>query len=66
MRRQIKVFIGQNAQVVGTLYHDHQGGREHAAFEYDEGWLKEPAAFAIEPNLKLVAGPQYHKKARHS
>ena len=30
-----------------------------AAFAYDAAWLAHPQAFALEPQLPLVAGPQY-------
>jgi len=65
MRRRIKVFLGESAQIVGTLHHDQQPGREFSAFEYDRQWLETATAFAIEPGLPLVSGPQYHKKSRH-
>lgn len=49
---------------VGTIRHDAQGARENASFEYARSWLELPDAFAIAPDLRLVAGPQFHKKTR--
>lgn len=38
---------------VGSLYPSHRGGRESAAFRYDESYLVSPDAFAIDPALPL-------------
>ncbi len=46
------------------LRYDQQGARESAAFEYDPAWLTAGDRFAVEPGLPLVAGPQFHRKAR--
>lgn len=54
--------MGDEARPVGVLRYDQQGARENASFEYDEGWLASPDRFAIEPGLRLVAGPQFHRK----
>ncbi|MFA5265099.1 MAG: type II toxin-antitoxin system HipA family toxin [Opitutaceae bacterium] len=63
MKRTLQVFIGNAGRLVGTLHYDQNGAREHAAFAYDEAWLAASDRFAIEPNLPLVAGPQFHRKA---
>lgn len=39
MKWTIRVFIGDEPRVVGTLRFDAQGARESAAFEYDATWL---------------------------
>lgn len=62
MKRTLQVFLGNDARFVGTLHYDQNGAREHAAFAYDETWLAAPDRFAIEPNLPLVAGAQFHRK----
>lgn len=62
MKRTIKVFIGDEARLVGTLHYDGVGTRERSAFAYDETWLGTTDRFALEPGLPLVAGPQYHRK----
>ena len=64
MKRTLRVHVGDEAQAVGTMYFDQQGARESAAFEYDTQWLANPEHFALEPALPLVAGPQFHRKAR--
>ncbi len=63
MRRTIQVFLGEKAAHVGVIHHDSQGARESAAFEYASEWLASPEAFALAPELRRVAGPQFHKKA---
>jgi len=62
--RTIDAFVGDPPVHVGTIRHDAQGARENASFEYAKSWLERPDAFAIAPDLRLVAGPQFHKKTR--
>lgn len=38
------------------------GAREHAAFVYDATWLAAADRFALEPNLPLFTGSQFHRK----
>jgi len=64
MRRTIAVHLGEEARPLGVLRYDSQGARESAAFEYDAAWLAAGDRFAVEPGLPLVAGPQFHRKAR--
>ncbi len=64
MRRVIAVHLGEEAQSLGVLRYDQQGARESAAFEYDAAWLANGERFAVEFGLPLVAGPQFHRKAR--
>jgi serine/threonine-protein kinase HipA len=61
MKRTIGVFVGEATRHVGTLRFDSRGGRQSAAFEYDRRWLAAAAPFALEPNLPLVTGVQFHK-----
>src|ERR1700691_621482 len=63
MKRTIDVVLGDGLQV-GTLRYDLQGRRENAAFEYDAGWLGDPAHFSLGPTLPLQAGPQFHRKSK--
>ncbi len=63
MKRTIKVFLGDDARLVGTIRYNAEGARESAAFEYDAGWLAATERFSIDPALQLVAGAQFHKKA---
>jgi len=60
MSRSIRVFLGDQATAVGTIRHDAQGARERAAFIYDDAWVRSPTAFAIDPSLPAVSGPQFH------
>lgn len=62
MNRTIKVFVGETARLVGILRFEMQGARQSAGFEYHSTWLHADDAFALEPNLPLVAGMQFHKK----
>jgi serine/threonine-protein kinase HipA len=63
MKRTIDVVLGEGLQV-GALRYDLQGRRENAAFEYDAGWLGDPAHFSLGPTLPLQAGPQFHRKSK--
>ncbi len=62
MNRTIAVFLGDAAHRVGTLRFEMQGARQSAAFEYDAEWLGRADVFALEPNLPLVRGMQFHKR----
>jgi serine/threonine-protein kinase HipA len=62
MNRTIAVFLGDAARRVGTLRFDMQGARQSAAFEYHAEWLARTDVFALEPNLPLVRGMQFHKR----
>jgi serine/threonine-protein kinase HipA len=64
VKRTIRVHIGDEAKLVGTLHYDQQGARESAMFEYDPTRPADPAHFAIELGLPLIAGPQFHRKTR--
>jgi serine/threonine-protein kinase HipA len=62
MKRTIKVFMGDEARLLGTLHYDGVGSRERSAFAYAENWLGATDRFALEPGLPLVTGPQFHRK----
>lgn len=64
MKRSVDVCWGTSPTVVGSLHHDRQGTRESSAFEYSAAWLGTPTRFAIDPSLRLVTGPQFHRKLR--
>ena len=64
MRLTIKVFLGGDARLVGSIRYSAEGARESAAFEYDASWLSAPDRFSIDPALQLVSGAQFHKKTR--
>lgn len=60
----MEVYWADLPNVVGRLHHDAQGARESSAFEYDTTWLRDPDRFAIDPSLRLLAGPQFHRKLK--
>jgi serine/threonine-protein kinase HipA len=62
MKRTIGIFLGDGPQV-GRLHYEVQGRRENAAFEYTAEWLASAERFMLDPTLRRVAGPQFHKKA---
>ena len=62
MSRDIKIYIGREPRLVGRLRYEVQGRRENAAFEYASEWLAAEDRFAIDPALRLVAGPQFHRR----
>lgn len=62
MKRQIAVCLGQAGTPVASLFFNAVGNRENSAFEYLPSWLSAPEAFAIDPNLSLVAGRIFHAK----
>lgn len=62
MKRTIAVYLGDSGRRLGTLRFDIQGARQNASFEYNSEWLGSEDRFAIDPNLPLVAGLQFHKK----
>ena len=62
MTRAIDVLLGEDAQRVGTLRYEAQGGRESAAFEYTPEWLA--TGYPLAPDLPPVIGPQFHKRTR--
>ncbi len=66
MKRSLQVYVGHEARLVGTLYYEQNGARERAAFAYEATWLAAPDRFALEPNLPLVAGLQFHRKGEGS
>ena len=61
VRRTIRVQIGTRGRSVGLLYYDQRGARESAAFEYEADWLAAPDGFALQPDLALMDGPQFHR-----
>jgi serine/threonine-protein kinase HipA len=64
VKRTISVHLGDAPVTVGTLRYDQQGARESASFEYAPSWIASLDRFAIDPNLPVVSGPQFHRKSR--
>lgn len=65
MSEKLDVHLGENT-VVGALRFEASGNREACAFEYSPDWVKREDRFAIDPELPLVAGPQYPTKSKGS
>jgi serine/threonine-protein kinase HipA len=64
--RQLLVHVDLDGvtHLAGRLWGRRAKGRESATFEYDGGWLENPARFALEPALMLGAGPQHTMQGR--
>lgn len=61
MRRdsaQVWVDIDEVAIVAGQLYSHRSRGTESATFTYDQGYLADPRAYALDPALPLLSGTQ--------
>lgn len=59
MDTQVFVYVdlSEGPVRVGRLWTRTRRGRDSAAFEYDDGWLRHPDRFALEPALQLGPGP---------
>lgn len=64
MKHLIDVHLGEAAQRIGTLFYSRDGKRESSAFEYHPSWLDGATSFPIEPALRLVPGPQFHRASK--
>jgi serine/threonine-protein kinase HipA len=64
MDRETLVYVDLEGvpHLVGRLWSRAGKGKESASFEYDEGWLQNPAKFSLEPALELGPGP-FHTPA---
>jgi serine/threonine-protein kinase HipA len=59
MDRETLVYVDLDGKphLMGRLWTRVRKNKESATFEYDEGWLKHPAKFSLEPALQLGPGP---------
>jgi serine/threonine-protein kinase HipA len=64
MDRETLVYVDLDGKphLMGRLWTRVRKNKESATFEYDEGWLKHPAKFSLEPALQLGPGP-FHTSA---
>jgi serine/threonine-protein kinase HipA len=62
--RTIDVCLGDAGRLIGLLRYNQEGPRESASFEYHPEWLAAADRFSLEPGLRLVAGPQFHRKSK--
>lgn len=58
MTSDVEVFVavGQQNVRAGRLYPHRRGGTESASFVYADTYLADPASYALDPALPLVAG----------
>ncbi|MGO8884254.1 MAG: hypothetical protein ACLQI7_11215, partial [Streptosporangiaceae bacterium] len=58
MRSAVAVYVAAGARnaLAGRLHGRHEAG-EAASFSYDDDYLADPEAFALDPALPLAAGP---------
>ncbi len=61
MKRSISVFLG--TEQIGLIRYSVHGNRQSASFEYSNLWLANPKKYAIDPELPLVSGPQFHLRS---
>ena len=66
MDRRVLVYSGRSdfSGCVGRLWLRVRGNRGSASFEYDPGWLQQPARFALDPTLELGGGAYYTESGR--
>ena len=67
MDRQVFVYVdlGNTPHLVGRLWLHVRKRVESATFRYDEGWLRNPERFALDPALQMDAAP-FHTAAGRS
>jgi len=62
-RKTIYVYAGWrevgDPTLMGFLHSEKVKGREVFSFEYDGGWLENPQATLLDPDLSLVSWPQF-------
>jgi serine/threonine-protein kinase HipA len=55
-----KVALGEGLIPVGQLRFTHTGPRQFSMFAYDEAWIGNRVAFALQPDMQLGSGPFHH------
>lgn len=60
----VDIALNDGTVPVGTVWVEEQRGQERSQFAYDPAWRERSDAFAIEPNLPLVAGRQVAEGTR--
>ncbi|MFB9266997.1 type II toxin-antitoxin system HipA family toxin [Bradyrhizobium erythrophlei] len=61
-----KLDVHLDDKTIGSLRFEASGNRQACAFEYSRDWLVRKDRFQIDPELPLVAGPQYPTKSKVS
>jgi len=54
----VYVAVGKRDLFAGRLYPHHRRGAESASFIYNDSYLADPGAYALDPSLPLVTGSQ--------
>lgn len=55
---EVVVEIGGEQLLAGKMWAHHRRGVESATFRYDPGYLASNSAYALDPGLPLLEGPQ--------
>jgi hypothetical protein len=55
----VRVVIGGRELRAGRMWSHRRAGHESASFTYDDSYLADPDAYALEPGLPLLGGPQH-------
>lgn len=63
---EVHIQLGQETHRVGTLYSHFRGGAESSTFSYSSDWLKNPKAFAIQPDMPLGRDGHHFSKENGS
>lgn len=53
----VQVVLGESRAAVGQLRFTQDGPRQFSTFAYDQAWIKNPRAFAVQPNFPVEGGP---------
>ena len=53
---EVYVAIGEKNVLAGRMYPHHRRGVESASFVYNDRYLADPDAYALDPGLPLVTG----------
>lgn len=58
-----RVALGESLTPVGQLRFTQTGPRQFSIFTYDPAWVKDPRAFALQPDMSFDGGP-FHASAQ--
>ncbi|WP_158928762.1 type II toxin-antitoxin system HipA family toxin [Acidisphaera sp. S103] len=58
-----QVALGESLTPVGQLRFTRTGPRQFSTFAYDLAWIKNPRAFAVQPDVPLEGGP-FHRSGQ--
>src|SRR5262249_21628762 len=52
-----QVALGESLTLVGQLRFTQTGPRQFSTFSYDPGWMKDPRAVTLQPDMPFEGGP---------